>query len=93
MSDRKFLRYQPDPQSVVLIDLKASGREFKPTITAIILNESYTGCAILFADNEILKKGTKVRVKIGPLEVIKAEIAWSKILEENIQKVGIKLIE
>lgn len=93
MSDRRFLRYQPDPQAIALIDIKASGRDFKPTITAIILNESYSGCAIVFADNEILKKGSKIKIKIGPLEIMKAEVAWNKILEENIQKVGIKLLE
>jgi hypothetical protein len=93
MSDRKFLRYQPDPQAVALIDLKANGREFKPTITAIILNESYSGCAIVFSDNEIVKKGTKVKIKIGPLEIMKAEVAWVKVLEENIQKVGVLLLE
>jgi hypothetical protein len=76
-----------------LIDVKASGKDFKPSITAIILNESYSGCAIVFADNEILKKGTKVKIKIGPLEIMKAEVAWAKVLEENIQKVGIRLLE
>ncbi|MBL7543426.1 MAG: hypothetical protein JNL11_06395 [Bdellovibrionaceae bacterium] len=93
MSDRRFLRYQPDAQSVALIDTRASGREFKPTITAIILNESYSGCAIVFADNELMKKGAKVKIKIGPLEIMKAEVAWCKVLEENIQKVGIRLTE
>lgn len=93
MSDRKFIRYQPDAQAVAHIDLKVSGREFKPTITAIILNESYYGCAIVFADNEIIKKGSKVKIKIGPLEIMKAEVVWCKVLEENIQKVGIRLLE
>lgn len=93
MSDRKFLRYQPDPQAIALIDIKHTGREFNPTITAIILNESYAGCAIVFAANDILKKGTQVKIKIGQLEIMKAEVAWNKILEENIQKVGIRLLE
>lgn len=93
MSDRRFLRYQPDPATIALIDVKFSGREFNPTITAIILNESHTGCAIVFADNEILKKGAKVKVKIGSLEIMKAEVAWNKVLEENIQKVGLLLLD
>lgn len=93
MSDRRFIRYQPDPEAIALIDTRGTGRDFKPTITAIILNESYSGCAIVFADNEILKKGAKVKIKIGPLEIMKGEIAWCKILEENIQKVGITLLE
>lgn len=93
MSDRRFIRYQADPETVALIDTKSSGREFNPSITAIILNESFTGCALVFADNEILKKGTKIKIKIGLLEIMKAEVAWSKVLEENIQKVGIKLLE
>lgn len=60
MSDRKFLRYQPDPQAIAMIDTRGNGRDFKPTITAVILNESYSGCAVVFADNEILKKGALV---------------------------------
>lgn len=93
MSDRKFLRYQPDPQAVALIDTRPNSRDFKPSITAIILNESFTGCALVFADNEIMRKGSRVKIKIGPLEIMKGEVAWTKILEENIQKVGIQLLE
>ncbi|MCK6597738.1 MAG: hypothetical protein L6Q37_05190 [Bdellovibrionaceae bacterium] len=93
MKDRKFLRFQPDENTLALIDLKFSTKEFKPSISGLILNESYSGCAIVVASDVILKLGSKVKIKIGNLHVMKAEVVWAKILEENIQKIGIKLLE
>lgn len=93
MSDRRFLRYKPDENDVALLDFKTTSKDFKPTLTAIILNESYSGCALVLASNEVLKKDTKLKIKIGKLDPMKGEIVWCKVLEENIQKIGIRLLE
>ena len=93
MPDRKFLRLKPDENTVALIDTRTTGKDFEPNIVGLILNESYSGCALVLAANEILKVGHKMHVKIGNLHVMEAEIVWAKILEENIQKIGIKLLE
>lgn len=93
MSDRKFVRFKPDTDAIALIDLNEDSTEFNPTITALVLNESYSGCALIFAHNDFLKPATKVKIKIGKLDPLKGQVAWSKILEENIQKVGIALLE
>ncbi|MBN8537819.1 MAG: hypothetical protein J0M15_12265 [Deltaproteobacteria bacterium] len=93
MSDRKFTRFQPDENSVALVDFKATTKEFNPTLTALILNESYSGCSILLACNDLVKLNSKLKIKIGNLHTMKAEVVWCKVLEENIQKIGIKLLE
>jgi hypothetical protein len=93
MPDRKFIRFKPDDNALALIDLKTTGKDFTPSISALILNESFSGCALVLASNDIIKTGTKIKIKIGNLSVMKAEIVWSKVLEENIQKVGVKILE
>lgn len=90
--DRKATRFQPDPMTLALVDLKPT-REFKPTLTGIVLNESYTGCAILVASDLPFKKASKLRIKVGQLEPLKGQIAWIKHLEENIYKIGVRLLE
>lgn len=93
MTDRKFIRFKPDDNALALIDLKTTGKDFTPSISALILNESFSGCALVLASNDIIKVGTKIKIKIGNLHVMKAEIVWSKVLEENIQKVGVKIMD
>lgn len=93
MPDRKFIRFKPDDNALALIDLKTTGKDFTPSMSALILNESFSGCALVLTSNDIIKAGTKIKIKIGNLHVMKGEIVWSKVLEENIQKVGVKIIE
>jgi energy-converting hydrogenase Eha subunit H len=93
MPDRKFLRFKPDENAIALIDLKATTKDFNPTLTALILNESFSGCALVLASNTTLKVHTKIKIKIGNLHVMKGELVWCKTLEENIQKIGVKLLE
>lgn len=92
MSNRKAIRFQPDPLTIATLDFKG-GKEFRPTLIGLVLNESYTGCAIVLATDEPLKKDLKLKIKVGALSPLKAQIAWIKNLEENIHKVGIRLLE
>ena len=90
---RTSIRFKPDDNALALIDLKPSNKGFNPSIPALILNESFTGCSVLFACDEDLKKGKKIRIKIGNLHPMKASLIWIKEFEESIFKVGIKLLE
>lgn len=92
MGVRKATRYKPDPMTLGYLDLDG-GKTFKPTLVGIVINESYSGCAAVVASDLVLKVGQKIRAKIGALDPMKAEIIWTKVLEENIQKIGIKLLE
>ena len=90
---RKSIRFKPDPLTVALIDLKPKSAGFNPSLVGIVINESYTGCAIVVASDLKLKKGTKLKIKVGNLSPLKGEIVWLKTLEENIHKVGILLLD
>ncbi len=86
---RHSIRFTPDPLTTALVDLKTAS-EFNPSIVALVLNESFTGCALLLSCDHLLKKDQIVSVKVGLLDPIKAQIIWIKNLEENIFKIGLK---
>ena len=89
---RKSVRFKPDPLTVALVDLKKS-KNFEPNLVGIVINESYSGCAIVVVSDLVLKKGTKVKIQVGQIPPLKGEIMWIKNLEENIHKIGVKLLE
>ncbi|MBK7960283.1 MAG: hypothetical protein IPK04_03090 [Bdellovibrionales bacterium] len=92
MINRKSTRFQPDPMTIAQLDF-ATGKDFRPTLIGLVINESYTGCAIVLVADEAPKKDLKLKIKVGALSPLKAQIAWIKNLEENIYKVGIRLLE
>lgn len=92
MTNRKSTRFQPDPMTIAQLDF-ATGKDFRPTLIGLVINESYTGCAIILVMDEVPKKDLKLKIKVGALSPLKAQIAWIKNLEENIYKVGIRLLE
>lgn len=92
MPDRKSIRFQPDPMTIAWMDFSNS-KDFEPTLVGLVLNEAYKGCALIVASDEPLKKEQKLKIKVGRLSPLKAQIAWIKNLEENIFKLGIKLLE
>jgi len=90
-TQQRFTRFKPDPLTVAYIDLKTTG-SFSPSIVALVINESYMGCALILTSDLPLKK-LSIRIKVGELGILKASIIWVKNLEENIHKVGIKFQE
>lgn len=86
------IRFKPDPLTVALIDHNNS-KEFSPQHVGLVINESYTGCAIILAADLEFKKGAKIKIKVGQLSEMKANIVWVKNLEENIYKLGIQFLE
>lgn len=92
MSTRKAFRFKPDPMAIAYIDTK-NGNEFAPSLVAVVINESFTGCAVVLASDVPLKTDMKIKIKVGNLEPMKGQIVWIKTLEENIHKVGVKLLE
>lgn len=85
-------RFQPDPTTGALIDFKLA-KSFEPTVLGIVVNESLNGCSLILATDEIVSRGTRIKLKIGELAPLQAQIVWSKNLEENIYKIGVKILE
>lgn len=86
------IRFKPDPLTVAFIDF-SKAKNFTPTNVGVVINESYSGCSLVMVHDQPINKGDKVRIKVGQLPEMKASIAWAKLLEENIYKLGIQLLE
>ncbi len=89
---RKHIRFEPDIGTVALIDVNLNG-QFNPTINGLTLQESYGGAALLVASSIGLKETEIVRIKVGDLHVMHAEIRWVKSLESTVYKVGVQYLE
>ncbi len=89
---RSPIRFKPDPLTVAYVDFSKT-KNFTPTNTAVVINESYSGCSLVMVYDQPINKGDKIKIKVGQLPEMKASIAWVKVLEENIYKLGVQLLE
>ncbi|MNL09605.1 hypothetical protein D3C87_1303720 [compost metagenome] len=87
----RSVRFQPDPLDSVLIDLNFDASPFTPTAVGLILNESYTGCAIVLKTVD-LKANQLLRVQVGRLGIMGAKLIWAKDVEEGLMKIGIQFL-
>lgn len=91
---RSYTRFNPDKGAVAWIDLKGEGKGFKPTLPGLILNESFSGCAVIILDSSKLEKGDIVKVQAGKLPVLRAEVRWKKKSKGGqIAKLGLSYLE
>lgn len=91
---RASIRFKPDTGKIALIDLSTAKDKFIPTITALIINESFTGCALLFvkldSKSPKIEKNQIVTAQVGDLSPLRAEVAWEEQIDKNIFKIGLK---
>ena len=88
---KRSVRFKSEPMTLGYLDLDPT-RGFNPQFVGIVLNESFTGCALILAIDDELKVKQLIEIKVGNLNPIKASVSWFKILDENILKVGLKFI-
>jgi hypothetical protein len=90
---RKNTRFDSEVNTLAEIDLQKN-KKFYPTITALVITESYSGCSAVLVNAPILVVGQKCLVKVGLMkEALKAEARWVIQLDEHIQKVGFQYLE
>lgn len=89
----QHMRFKPDPMDAAMVDLKASTPAFEPTMSCLILNESFSGCALVIPTAFPISEGTFMRVKVGRMEPLRAEVVWTQRLDDELLKVGIRFLE
>lgn len=87
------LRFKPDPMDCALIDFAPPKNDFQASHIGLILNESYTGSALLLNTLDSIREGQELRVKIGRVGPLKAKVVWVKAIEDSILKVGVQYEE
>lgn len=94
---RRFIRFPPDPLTVALVDPGPMDQDFTPCIVGLIFQEAYGGCGLILHQDEggpvSLTKDEVCRIKVGKLQVLKAEVVWMKRIDKDVLKVGFKFLE
>lgn len=90
---RRFVRFDPDPTDTALVEFSPNGKTFKPTLAALISNESYGGCGLIVMTRLRIKQGDKVRVKVGRVKPLVGVVAWVDPLAPRILQIGVRYEE
>ena len=94
MGIRAATRFKADPLDYALVDLNPqSENTFAPQLSALILNESYTGSALVLVTDQPLRSEQVIKVKIGKLDPMSAKLVWFKALDKDLFKVGVQYLE
>lgn len=92
-SARKSIRFSPDSGSLAEIAFGPVAKAFKAQHHALVLSESATGCSILVAFAPDVSVGDRLRLKVGNLSPLLAEVRWVVPLDEQIQKIGFMYLQ
>jgi hypothetical protein len=94
---RKHIRFAPDQGTVAQIDLDATNAEFNPVHTALIAEESFGGVGLVLMNTPKLANklqiGDRIKVQVGKLDPMQAEIRWRVDLDSRVIRLGIMYLE
>lgn len=89
----RAIRFKPDPLDHALVDFHNEKGSFTPSAVGLILNESFTGCALVIKSEKVLNKDQEIKVQVGRLEPLAAKVIWVQPLEVNLIKCGLQFLE
>lgn len=93
---RNSIRFSSEPKDMAWVEITPpeNSAEFQPQVAALIMNESYTGCALILTEVSLsghqLMENDFLKVKVGPLSPMLAEIIWIKSIDADVLKIGLK---
>lgn len=92
---RKFRRFPPDEGEVAWIDPNAEDdkRDFKPTIAALVTDESFNGCGLVVLSRDSIIRDTDCMIRVGDLPPILSKVRWVKDLGTDAWKASVTFLE
>lgn len=87
------VRFKPADDTLALIQRKSPKTKKTMVIPCLILNESFSGCALVSLASEEFKKDEFIRVKVGNLALMQAQIRWVKAINADIITMGLEYLE
>ncbi len=93
-SQRKHLRYKPEKLETALVMFDGTKTEWMPDDVGLIIDESaISGAQIVLKFSDRVLAGSKIKVKLGNLEPLSAEVAWRKEIAGDLFRIGVKFLE
>ncbi len=90
MEKRKYIRFNPDENSLIELLFKDEDGNVKKAV-GLISDESYHGCGAVFRKKFPFKRGDMINATVGKIINIEAEIIWIQKMDDIFIKVGIYL--
>ena len=91
---RRSVRFKPDAENhIARIDVQNLEGQFAPQITALVVDESYDGCGLVFQNQKGFEIGEVCRLQVGQIGPFQAEVRWKQKLDEQLLKVGFRYLE
>jgi len=90
---RNSVRFKPDEGTYALIDTDADTKEFDPNLPVLVFSEAHKGVGIIALTTPKLQVGDPLKIQVGNLPVLKAEVRWREQVDPQVIKVGIMFLE
>lgn len=92
---RKHIRYKADSNLVARMEWGAriDAKAFRPQHIGLVLEEAYGGCGLAMGNDSRIQVGDRVRIEVGKLKPMFAEVVWKNDVDHQLMKIGIKFLE
>ena len=92
---RTSRRFPPGEGTIAWIDPRVHDdeRNFKPTIAALVTDESLRGCGIVVLSRDDMCQGAECMIRVGDLPPLWSQIRWVKNFRATAQMVGMMFLE
>ena len=92
---RRSRRFPPGEGSIAWIDPRVHDdeRNFKPTIPALVTDESLRGCGIVVLSGDDMCQGAEGMIRVGDLPPLRFQVSWVKNFGATAQMVGLMFLE
>lgn len=93
-NQRRHIRARPDATDYVQIDKNPDNANFNLDAVALLVEEApMGGFGVVCLKSVGLEKGVVYRFKVGRMAALKAEVVWTKELDEDIIRAGLRFLE
>lgn len=90
MEKRKFIRFDPETNSLVILTSK-NKKHKNMLVVGLLRDESGHGCGAIFRKPFPFRKNDLVQATVGKLMDLDGRIMWVKDFDEVLVKVGVFL--
>lgn len=90
---RGNLRYPAEKNTLIEIDPIFKTNGFNPAYVGLVCDESFTGCGFIALKTDDVIMGRQLKVRVGNMDPIKAQIQWISELDYQVVRVGLKYLE
>lgn len=92
---RASIRYTPNDGTFAMIDLMDERPDgtFRPSMVALVPEESSKGVGLVLLTTPSLQVGNYVRIQVGKLPPLRAEVRWRRDVDPQIIRIGLLFLE